>query len=136
MFVSTNTLPSLAVWAETVFLLPSINTNVDDRPRPLRLTFDVPCVDPEVNESALFSAPLLAVKFLVISATVVAPRSSIVSLLIISTGAAPSVALPLIYEPVTTTSSTSSAKEIPVNRTNENKNERINFMILPLEFEN
>jgi hypothetical protein len=26
--------------------------------------------------------------------------------------------------------------ETPVNRTNENKNERINFIILPLEFEN
>ena len=96
LFVSTKTLPSLAVFAATVFLLPLIKTNVDDRPRPLKLTFEVPCVDPEVKESALFSAPELTVKFLVISATDVAPRSSIVSLLITSTGDSPSVALPLI----------------------------------------
>ena len=43
------------------------------------------------------------------SATVVAPRFSIVSLDIISTGDAPSVALPLMYEPVTITSSTASS---------------------------
>jgi hypothetical protein len=59
-----------------------------------------------------------------------------VSLLITSTGDALSVALPLIYEPVTTTSSTSSAIETPVTRTKENKIDRINFIILPLEFEN
>ena len=45
----------------------------------------------------------------VMSATVDALSASIVSLEIISTGEAPSVGLPLIYEPVTTTSSTDSS---------------------------
>ena len=42
IFVSTNTAPSLDVPAAIVCLRPSTNTNVDERPRPLRFTLDVP----------------------------------------------------------------------------------------------
>ena len=42
LLVSTKTLPSLAVLAATAFLLPSIKTRVEDRPKPLKLTFEVP----------------------------------------------------------------------------------------------
>ena len=47
---------------------------------------------------------------------VVAPKASIVSLETISTGEAPSVALPLMKEPVTTTSSTASSCASTANR--------------------
>ena len=105
--VFTKALPSLAVAPVRVCLLPSTRINVDERPKPLKFTFEVPWVAPCVKESELFSDPELTDKFLVISAIVVAPISSIVSRSIISTGDAPSVALPLMYEPVTITSSTS-----------------------------
>ena len=42
LFVSTKTLPSFAVAAATVFLLPSTKTRVEERPSPLKLTFDNP----------------------------------------------------------------------------------------------
>ena len=58
----TKTLPSLAVAPATVCLLPSINTNVDDSPKPLKLIFEVPCVAPDVNESGTFSEPLFEAK--------------------------------------------------------------------------
>ena len=69
----------------------------------------MPCVAPCVNESGLFSDPEFTARFAVISAIVVAFKLSISSLPIISTGEAPSVGLPLMYEPVTTTSSTASS---------------------------
>ena len=75
---------------------PSSRTNVDVSPSPLRFTFPVPWVAPEVNESTLFSEPELIERFAVISATVDALKASIVSLEIISTGEAPSVGLPLM----------------------------------------
>ena len=40
--VFTNTLPSLAVDDARVCLLPSTNTKVEERPKPLKLIFDVP----------------------------------------------------------------------------------------------
>ena len=109
--VFTNTLPSLAVEPVTVCLLPSKRTSVEDSPRPLRLTFVLPCNAPEVKESALFSDPESITILAVISAASTAPIPSIVSLSYSSTGEAPSVGLPLIYEPVTTTSSTSLPNE-------------------------
>lgn len=96
LFVSTKTLPSFAVAAATVFLLPSTKTKVEERPSPLKFTFDNPWVLPDWKESGLFSEPLFTEIFLVISAIVVAPRSSIVSRPIIWTGEDPSVALPFI----------------------------------------
>ena len=75
----------------------------------------MPCVAPCVNESGLFSDPELTAMFAVISAIVVAFKLSISSLLIISTGDAPSVGLALIYEPVTTTSSTDSSCALMAN---------------------
>ena len=101
----TKTLPSLAVAPATVCLLPSINTNVDDKPKPLKLIFEVPCVAPDVNESGTFSEPLFEARFLTKSATVFAPKFSIASLSITSIGEAPSVGLVFKYEPVTTISS-------------------------------
>ena len=62
--------------------------------------------------------------FAVISAIVVAFKLSISSLLIISTGDAPSVGLALIYEPVTTTSSTDSSCALMANELNMRKIER------------
>ena len=92
-----------------VCLLPSNKTKVDVKPKPRKFTLVDPWVEPEVNESTLFSAPELIAMLAVMSATVDALSASIVSLEIISTGEAPSVGLPLIYEPVTTTSSTDSS---------------------------
>ena len=92
--VSTKALPSLAIDPEKVTLLPSISTKVEVRPNPLKLIFVLPCVAPEVNESALFSEPESIGKFAVISEAVIAPILSIKSLPTISTGDAPSVGLP------------------------------------------
>ena len=89
----------------TVCLLPSINTNVEDRPKPRRFIFEVPCVEPDVNESGTFSEPLFEARFLTKSATVFAPKFSIASLSITSIGEAPSVGLVFKYDPVTTISS-------------------------------
>ena len=82
----TNALPSLAVAPVRVCLLPSIRINVEERPKPLRLTFDVPCVDPWVNESEAFSEPEFTDRLRVISAIDTAPIFSISSLSITSTG--------------------------------------------------
>ncbi|EJP72716.1 MAG: malate dehydrogenase [SAR86 cluster bacterium SAR86B] len=67
------------------------------------------------------------------SAIVVAPKASIVSLETISTGDAPSVALPLIKEPVTTTSSTcSSCALIKLTRNTDARRFNFkNFIFLP-----
>ena len=46
VLVSTNTLPSFASAPEIVCLLPSIKIKVELNPRPLRLIFEVPCVEP------------------------------------------------------------------------------------------
>ena len=96
MDVLTKTLPSLAVAPDTVCLLPSTRTKVEDSPKPLRLMFEVPCVPPCVKESDLFSDPEFTAILFVISAMEVAPRSSISDLSTISTGEAPSVGLDLI----------------------------------------
>ncbi len=113
--------------------MPSISTKVDVNPSPLKLTFEVPWVEPWVNESELFSEPELTERFAVISAIVVAPKASIVSLEIISTGEAPSVALPLMKEPVTTTSSTASscAKTKLTKKTEARSFNFMNFIFLP-----
>ena len=94
--VLTKTLPSFAVAPVTVCLLPSTKTNVEDKPNPLKLIFEVPCVLPEVNASVLFSDPELMDKFLVISDAKKAPSPSISSLAIMSTGDDPSFEVTLI----------------------------------------
>ena len=86
----------MAVAPVTVCLLPSIKTNVEDKPNPLKLIFDVPCVFPEVNASVLFSEPELMDRFLVMSDVKKAPIPSISSLVIMSTGEDPSLELTLI----------------------------------------
>ena len=78
--VLTNTLPSLAVVPVTVCLLPSNKTKVDERPSPLKLILVLPCIEPEVKESALFSEPESTTILAVISAASTAPIPSIVSL--------------------------------------------------------
>ena len=104
----TKTLPSLAVAPVTVCLLPSIKTNVDDKPIPLKLIFDVPWVLPEVKASVLFSDPELIDRFFIISDAKKAPILSISSRRIISTEEVSFLKLVFIYDPVTTISSTTS----------------------------